>query len=372
MPLSQAIWLNSQWEVFRKGTPGVVQPPPPADNFTLRTTMPDYTNTGVPPGSTLTTYDPSNTVRQLVLNTPNVTYDLVNFGNVRLTVQAANVTIKRCRFYLTDVSAPTTSATIMAVSGSVSNLVVEQCDIINADNDGNLLTALQGHHFTAYRNKILGHMDGIAPTGGGGWKIHGNLITENGWWASPVGGEYHPSDVQSHTDNIQTMYGQGEIIGNSLFAYASETVGTGTPNSGTNSGWSNSFYTQSGAEARRAELLEQSLTPVGKSWDGLQHGNGGTITPLMINRAVGPTDMALIIEDNWIGGGGVGINADATNYTNVGRIYRNKFYADMRFQSGGRPQGALIYTPTTADMPTTVPNKNTWLDNGATVLRVNG
>lgn len=367
MPLEQLIYSGTAWEAFRGGDGSAVPASPPADPFVFRTTMPDYTNTGVPSGTTLTTFDPGNTQRLLIISTAGTTYENVNFGNVKIAVRAANVTFRKCRWNITDADITGTTAIISAINAAVTSLRIEQCDIINADNNGYLLTGIQGHHFTAYRNKILGCMDGIAPSGGAGWKIHGNFIAEMGWFADDVGGNVHTSDVQSHADCIQVMTGaaDGEIIGNHLEGHPSTTIGTGTPNSGSDTGWPESWYTQAQGEARRAQLL-LGRTPLGKSWDGLVHEVSNGLTPLMINRS------PVKVEDNWIGGGGIAVNARDTNLVSpLGSFYRNKFWADMMNSTAGRPLGLSIRTNLTADIPSSGANRNTWIDDGTTVARVN-
>ncbi|MGB4759577.1 MAG: hypothetical protein WBP26_05995 [Candidatus Saccharimonadales bacterium] len=332
--------------------------------------MPTKANSGVPTGTTLTDYDPSGTLRTLDIATPGTTFTNINFGNVKVVVKAANVSFIRCRWTITD--SVSTAAIIYTLHGSVSKCVISQCDIISTDQKANI-NAVQGHDMTVYRCKIQGTVDGVDPTGGGNVKVHGCYISDLCWLAADTNGVVHPSDVQSHSDCMQTTYGGVELVGNFMGAYPSTTVGTGTPGSGTDTGNPAGWYTQAQAEARRAQLMGSSWTTASKSYDGISHENGGVITGMMCNVASGSTALNLTVEDNWFGGGVVGVNGLATNLTNpLGSFLRNRFFADMKGQSGGRPLGLYIRTSLAATIPTSGSDRNVWVDDGTTVARVNG
>lgn len=365
MPLQKTVWTGSDWKIFQGGGAQ-----PAADNFVLRTTMPTKANSGVPVGTVLTPYDPTGTVRTINVDTPNTTFTNVDFGNVKVAVRAANVSFIRCRWTITD--SVSTAAVIYTLAGAVVNCVISQCDISNVDQNASF-NAIQGHDMTVYRCKIQGTTDGVNPTGGGNVKIHGNYISDLAWFASNSVGVWHGSDVQSHADCIQTMYAGAEIIGNFLGAYPSVVVGTGTPNSGSDTGNTGSEYTQAQAEARRAALMGNSWTPAEKTYDGTSRERGGVITSLMCNLAAGNTSLNMTVEDNWFGGGTTGVNALATNLTSsLGTFRRNKFFADQKGQSGGRPLGFYIRSGLTATIPETGSDRNTWIDTNETVVRVNG
>lgn len=365
MVLQKSRWSGSQWVVFQ----GAGLEPPP-DPFILRQTMPTKSNAGVPSGTILTDYDPSGTMRTVDVTTAGTVFTDTNFGNVKVVVKAANVSFIRCRWTITD--SVSTAAVIYALHGNVSKCVISQCDIISTDQKANI-NAVQGHNMTVYRCKIQGTTDGINPTSGGNVKIHGNYISDLAWLAAESGGIVHPSDVQTHSDCIQIFYNGAEIIGNFLGAYPSVVVGTGTPGSGTDTGNPTGWYTQAQAEARRAQLLGSSWTNPVKSYDGISHENGGDVTGMMCNVAAGSTALNLIVEDNWFGGGNVGVNGLATNLTDpLGAFRRNRFFADMKTQHAGRPVGFYIRTSLAATIPTSGADRNVWMDDDTTVARVNG
>lgn len=365
MPLQKSLWTGQDWVVYEGAG---FQPTP--DVFILGTTMPTKTNSGVPAGTTLTPYDPTGTMRTVTINTPNTTFTNVDFGNVKVAVRAANVTFIRCRWTITD--SVSSAAIIYTVDSAVSQCVISQCDFICVDQKANI-GGIQGHDMTVYRCKIQGTVDGINPTAGTNVKIQGNYISDLCWLAAESNGVVHPSDTQTHTDCIQIFYGGAEIVGNFLGAYPSTIVGTGTPGSGSNTGNPTSWYTQAQAEARRAQLLGSWMTPANKSYDGISHENGGVVTAIMCNVAAGSNALNLVVRDNWFGGGVVGVNALANYLTApLGTFERNKFYADMRGQSGGRPIGFYIRTSLSTSIPTSGTNRNIWLDDMSTVVRVNG
>lgn len=365
MPLQRTIWDGSDWQIFQGGGTA-----PSADNFTLRETMPTRSNSGVPAGTVLSAYDPTGTIRTINIDTPNTTFTDVDFGNVKVAVRASNVSFIRCRWTITD--STSTASIIYTLAGSVFNCVISQCDLVNVDQDASI-NAIQGHDMTVYRCKIQGTTDGINPTAGGNVKIHGNYISDLAWFASNTVGVWHGSDVQSHSDCIQTMYAGAEIVGNFLGAYPSLVVGTGTPNSGNNTGNASSEYTQAQAEARRAALMGSSWTIASRTYDGVSRENGGVICSLMCNVAAGSTALNITVEDNWFGGGTTGVNALATNLTSpLGSFRRNKFFADQRGQSGGRPLGFYVRSGLTATIPESGSDRNMWIDTNETVVRVNG
>jgi hypothetical protein len=332
--------------------------------------MPTKANSGVPAGTVLTPYDPTGTLRTFNAGTANATYTNIDFGNVKVVVKAANVSFVRCRWSITD--STTGAAIAYTVATGVSNCLFSQCDFICTDQKANI-NAIQGHDMTVYRCKIQGTCDGIDPTGGANVKVRGSYISDLAWLASDTKGVVHPSDFQSHADCMQIFYGGAcEIVGNFLGAYPSVIVGTGTPGSGNDTGNPTSEYTQAQAEARRAQLLGSFYTDPSKSYDGIAHENSGVVTSLMCTpNGSGSTALNLVVTDNWIGGGVVAVNAGTSSLTSpLGTFQRNRFFADMKGQSGGRPVAFWFRSDLTATVPMSGPDRNVWMDDGTTVGRV--
>lgn len=341
----------------------------PAGGFLLGITMPTKANSGVPTGTVLTTYDSTGLVRTINIDTAGTTYQNVDFGNVRVVVRAANVTFRQCKWTITDNR--TNQPAISTNSQSVLNCLIEQCTIDNRDQMGWQFNAIEGHDMTVFRCKITGTCDGIRPNLGGNVKVRGNFIGELGWWGTYSGGPTLNTEFQTHSDCIQTTYGGVEIVGNTLLAYASETVGTGTPGSGTDAGNPDSWYTQAAAEARRTEALGSVMTVASKSADGISHGVGGVLSVLMCNMATGSSVLNLVVTDNWMAGGDVQVNGLASNLTgNLGTFLRNRHFNDSASTVAGKAIGYRLAAVLTATIPTTGPDVNTYMDGSGVVPRI--
>lgn len=341
--------------------------------FTLGETMPTLLNSGVPTGTILTPYDADiTTARTITVTVPGTVFEDIDFGNIRVDVRAANVTFRRCRWIVTQNRTTTPMVrTDQIVAGG--NCVVEFCTIDNRDQNGYQFNAVQGHDVTVYRSKILGTVDGIRPNLGGNVRIWGNFIGFLGWWGTETGKPTLNSGFQTHSDCIQTTFAGVSIIGNSLWGYPSTIVGTGTPGNGTDSGNPDGWYTQSQSNTRRAALIT-TWTDATKSADGVSHQVNTYITPLMCNVATGSTALNLTVTDNWIAGGGLQVNALATNLTApLGTFHRNRHYNDAGTRSGGNGVGyRLRYglddeISTSGRLPLSGDDRNTYVDSGATV-----
>lgn len=98
---------------------------------------------------------------------------------------------------------------------------------------------------------------------------------------------------------------------------------------------------------------------------------------IQLNRNVGELS-DLIIEDNWLGGGAIGLNGLAiTTAVNLGSIKRNKFTHDQYFPTGHSSTSNTtvtirIATQCTIDCPTTGVDANVYEDNGVPVVVVRG
>jgi hypothetical protein len=349
---------------------GVGLPDMSGDGFILGLTKPTMANSGVPAGTTLTTYDPTGLVRTINVDTPGTTFDSVDFGNVRVVVRTTGVTFRKCRWIITDNR--TTSPMISTNSTSALNVLVEQCTIDNRDQMGYNFNGIEGHDVLVFRCKITGTCDGIRASLGGNVKIRGNFIGFMGWWGTYSGGPALNSEFQTHSDCIQTNWPNGlEVIGNSLWAYASETVGTGTPGSGTDTGNTSGWYTQAAAEARRAEALGSVMTTASKSADGVSHGVGGVLCCLMVTYAQGPTAPNITATDNWFAGGSVQVNGLADNIDSpLGTFLRNRHYNDSANTVAGKAIGYRVRADLTATIPTTGPDVNVYMDGSGVVPRI--
>ena len=190
----------------------------------------------------------------------------------KVIVQAANVTIRNCRIRGAGAESSNT-ALVFASSGSVSNLLIEDCTLV-PDTPSVWWNGINGHDFTARRCNIYHTVDGCGlfnnsnPGGPINVTIEGCYIHDLSYITPDPN---HTGDNQTHNDGIQLQGGSGAIIRwNSINAYYSATVGTQpTPKTGT---VGNPGYDQ-----------------------------GGALACLMFNNDVGATTEVNIYE-NWLRG----------------------------------------------------------------------
>ncbi len=356
------------WDAF--GRPSL----PAAPTFIDGETMPTLLNSGVAPEELLDPYAADiTTPRTIIVTTAGTVFENVDFGNIRVDVRAANVVFRNCRWIVTNnrTTTPMIGTDLIVAGGKC---LVERCTIDNRDQLGYQYNAIQGHDITVYRCKILGTVDGIRPNRGGNVRILCNFIGYLGWWGTFTGGPALNSGLQTHSDCIQTTYAGVVIEGNTLVAYPSTIVGTGTPGSGSDTGTPGAWYTQAAAEARRAQAFTKTISG-SLTWDGLAHESGGILTPLMCNVATGPTSLDLVVRKNWWAGGQLHVNALATNLTtSVGTFEGNRHYNDTFYTVAGRAIGYRLRTDTAyptldAVIPQVAPNYNTWVDTGGVVAK---
>ena len=337
--------------------------------FTLGYTMPTIENSGVPAGTTLTPYDSDIVTPRTIQVTSPTVFDRVDFGNVRVDVRSPGVVFDTCRWVVTANRSQTAMVRLDQASPGGDTLI-SQCTIINEDQLGYQYNAIQGHDFTAYRCLIMGTVDGVRPNLGGNVKVHGCFIGYLGWWGTEDGKPSLNSGYQSHSDCIQTTYGGVEIIGNSLWAYPSMTVGTGTPGSGTDTGTPDGWYTQAEAEARRA-ASQAGWTDGAQSADGESHWYGGIVNPLMCNRATGPFALNLLVTDNWFAGGQVHVNGLNDNLESpLGTFKRNRHFNDAQYKAAGKSFAYRLKAGLEADIPTIGDDMNYYLDGSGAALIV--
>lgn len=349
---------------------GVGLPDWAPDQFELGVTEPTPTNVGVPVGVSLAPYDADiTTPRTVTVAVDGALFDGIDFGNVRMDVRSYNVTFRNCRWQVT--SNPTTTPMVrLDQAPFAANCLVEKCTIENTDQMGYQFNAIQGHDVVVSQCKITGTVDGVRPNIGGNVHVLGCFIGYLGWWGTESGKPALNSGNQTHSDCIQTTYGGVRIVGNSLWAYPSTVVGTGTPGNGTDAGNPSGWYTQAQSDARRAALMPSDSTPA-QSADGVSHELGGILTPLMCNVASGPTNLNLTVTDNWFAGGQVHVNGLATNLTtSLGTFQRNRHYNDALNKAGGKSMAYRLSTGLGATIPTTGADINYYMDGSGTALIV--
>lgn len=286
---------------------------------------------GVPTGTKLT-----QQLGNMTLSTPGqVIQDLDIHGKVSIT--AANVTIRRCIIRGTNGGDTCVAATNAAVSGAV----IEDCLIV-PEFPSRLQNGISGHDFTVRRCEFRDCVDYI-----GLWNTAAvspyqlNVTVEANYmhdmtYFSPDAGH---ADNQTHNDGIQIQGGLGAVIrGNSIEAY----------------------YGPNGS----AQPDNLGPTPTGDT--------SPSLSCLLFNNNVGVTG-SHVIEDNWLLGGYVPVNCGGAPGRDLGRMWRNKFSGDSAPGSGGIPQTILLTATQTCDTGDGTANQNVF-DNSAqpVLVRHNG
>lgn len=126
--------------------------PVSAGNFSVPDWAPNASNTGVPAGTALTVYN-----GDMKITTPGTVIDSMDIrGNV--TVQAANVTIKNT--VIRGKAVPTGTALIYAGSATVTNLVIQDTELV-ADYPTPNINGIYGSHFSMNRVNIHNVVDSV-------------------------------------------------------------------------------------------------------------------------------------------------------------------------------------------------------------------
>jgi hypothetical protein len=178
--------------------PGSAPPAPTPENPAPAPSpsgLPDASNTGVPPGTTLT---PSG---DLTISAAGAVVDARAVTGT-ITVNAPNVTIRRTRV---------DSDAFRAIASNSTGLVVEDSEIV--DTDGGLMchNAIGFGGFTVRRTEIQGCENG-ADAGGG-------MVFEDNWvhdLAAPGTGTSQHPDGSPHIDGIQAVSENARIVHNTI------------------------------------------------------------------------------------------------------------------------------------------------------------
>lgn len=259
----------------------------------------------------------------------------------KITVQAANVTIRNCRVRGHNAQA-TNGGIIQATSAACSGLVVEDCLLV-PDYVHVYWTGIIGHDYTVRRTEVYGTVDGFGVYNTTNANGAANVTISACWVHDLAYIEPDPNhgDNRTHNDCIQVQGNSNiTISGNLLEANASATLGT------------------------------PGLNPYSPSVTGQAIG----LTP-----NVGPITN-VTISDNWLdyGASSITIIPGSHGTSTTAIITGNRFGRNQVLVGGVR-------RPITVDPSLTIPNfpastgpdtasGNTWLDNGSpvTIYRMAG
>ena len=388
MPIVEMVRQGNDFISFRYGFVPPISINPDNDTFQPGVTMPRYTptlaitnankNIGNLPQVSRTEYSStvSGGVTQLSTAT---TINNTNFTNTVVDIRA-DIIFNNCHFILTNYTAADSINALIRIlnGGGTTNVIFNDCEFhIRSQRTMNCVS---GRNATFNRCVFTGGVDGLSLSSSGsgtqsyGFVVNDSWIGDHAWWYAPSVGVVHTSDTQTHNDGIQVSVNLGVEVKNTFFAtWPSEFVGTGTPNSGseTNSFSATYISDQSTMESWRTTYLNR-YTRADQSFETTSRrtSTGGSWAGIMINRP------NVVIDSCWFSGSTVHINATDSNLAgqNVGTIIRNRHWNDM---SAGHDltttdKGTAIYTlaSSTYTLPTSGNDKNIWFDN-ATVIPVN-
>jgi hypothetical protein len=377
MPLQKVHWTGSSWKIFQGA--GREEP----DDFVPGVTMPRYQitpnftgskNVGNLPGVTLTLYNGTQGSGTLVLSTAGATYTNIDFGNRILDIRA-NCTFNNCRSVLTDVAGTTIPEQIRILNGTATLVTFNDCEFHNRAQY--IMNGVMGRNFVFNRCVFTGQVDcvnnsssGTAPQTSGG-VVNDSWLGDQAWWRWSSTGVVHPSDTQTHNDGSQSSIPNMKWTNCFFGCWPSEYVGTGTPNSGSETNPHTATYitTQATMDSWRSTYLNQWTRP-DQSFDGIARrtSTGGSWAPIMGTLSGGGA-LNHEVMHCYFSGGTVQINYSNANLSgNAGFIKQSTFWNDM---SAGHSlptstvKGTAVYVKSglTLDMPTTGSDVNRWFDD---------
>jgi hypothetical protein len=349
---------------------------PGPEPFVLAETFPTLgVHSGLDPAITLTPYTGPSAGGLLRIDSAT-TYENIDFGTTRLDPRALGIKVINCRFTNTrGDTGPVINCYNMARGGTRDQwFTMERCEIVNTHQWAINTRGVDGHDFILDRCEVKGFSDLLGVTllaGQAGQnpnvEVIGCHLGELAFYAHPTGGIVHSSDTVCHADILQHFGGPGvRVEGNYIDCHYSETVGTGTPGSGSEF-LTGPGYTQAAGEAVRFDVVENA----GALSTGPRAKTGGVLAAIMLNTSRGTTP-DMVIAGNWGEGGGTWLNAsDAALTGTVGTIADNRLTDTMRFTSGG--VGIAFYIRTA--LGATLTNNRWWSagfgTEGATINRTN-
>jgi hypothetical protein len=338
------------------------------DSLVIGVDEPNATNTGLLPGTSLTTVSGSVT-----LSTPGQVFQNMDvFG--RVSIAAADVTVKNCR--IRGGSTVNASGIATCTNSAVRNALFEDCEI-----RPDLITwgwdCVSGHDYTLRRCNVWGGTDLVhvqnngAPSGfDTGVVIEQCYLHDMRWWTAATAGVVHNSDTETHNDIIQHFGGNGTVIrGNSMHAAFMRQSGhwvVTNPNV--------EPYTTVALHSLADGGPFQNIPDRGTGVEANGRYNWDDDAILMINNTQGPST-GFTFDDNWCYGGNYAINgggnANPGGGAFLGNFRRNKWDRTQGDPgTGGTPGGDTSHTINCGgtwggfvNAPTTGPDANYYMDN---------
>lgn len=332
-------------------------------------TMPDATNTGV-----LQPWEAGYVARtpvagNVTLSSPGQLYENKELTSGRLSVTAANVTVRNV---LVTGGATPASGVVNVGNAAVSNVLFEDCEI-RTDVPHYTWNTIFGHDTTFRRCNIWGGTDLAQISNGSisgpystGMVFEGCWMHDYRWWTAATGGVVHPSDTETHNDVIQQFGGAGTVIrGCVLDARYSKQNGhwvVTDPN--------NEPYTTVALHSLPDGGPYQTIPDTGSGTEATGRYSTDDASCIMINTSSAGLGSApstdFVVDRNWFIGGNYAVNGGGNAYPgggeNLGVWTGNRFSRDQGTQGGG---GDATYTLAFlagwaghVTAPTTGPTKN--------------
>lgn len=383
--MGDGLWVMVEGVWKRKGRPDRGSPAP----FVLGTTRPGKQIVGAPFGRTEpdTDYvgvdyslgDPepytgTGAGSSFTISSPT-TFIGVDFGTTFIDIRANDVVFEHCKWTNSHVQDRTTATLpegvcTMRYGGTFTGRYFYRCEFDNVSQWSPSTVALIGHGYTAERCWIRNFGDCgqiICPTSTPDALVNvewlGCWLGDLSWWWAPTVGPVHPSTQHQHCDCLQWQGGKGvRIEGCDVMGHYSTTLGTGSPNSGNDTGGVNAAsapYDQATGEAKWYEIVEGSGTYSAGQWGEFL---GGSISGLMFSQSAAGTIVDGDIVNNWGSGGAYWLNAGGTDGDPFGTVTGNRVVNNQR--TAGWAIG--IHTGLTCTYA-----DNVWMDDGTPIPRKN-
>ena len=349
---------------------------------TTQPTIPTWDNTGHT--GTLTAYTGPNAGGLLNVNVAGTIFENVDFGNTRVKVNVPNVSFINCRWDVTNCPSDGYAATQVDFrpSGNTGGGYMYKCTLENVAQNIRGRNGVMGWNVTIKRCRVRGFVDNfgfyVPGTPGvnslpSGIDIIDTYIGEVAWCQHNVGGVVHISDTKTHSDCIQFQGGSGaRIINTAIIGQFSTTVGTGTPGSGSDTGWPDMPYTQAEGEAMRYATVQGGGTYATPGTRG--YNMGGSISGIMVNTSTSKGQV-LGYELHWVygSGGAYWLNSAGTTIGNWGTINHLRIVDDQRVTSSGLGVAVAITPGTSLTMTDAyyAADSTSWASTGTVITRRN-
>lgn len=263
-------------------------------DFVLGTTKPSLTNAGVPAGWIPT----QTTVGNLTVTVAGTVIEDRRIEGV-VSIQAINVTLRRCEIVGPATVAATGGVFLVNVTTSGGGFVIEQSTIqpraVNESTEG-----LRGQGFTARRCKIVDCVD-IVGTTGPAVVLEGNYFGAMSYFT--------PCTYQASNDTHNDIW--------QMHAGTSGPVSRG-----------NTYDAYYGTRGTHQPIHNGSGPIIGAAT--------GVPSPCCMMMTVGSNlTIGLLSQDDWFGGGLLPVNGSGYPGLNIGTIHRGKFSGNSQPITGG-------------------------------------